>query len=178
MSQFTFLQLEWPAIDAARSAEAGVQTDPRTACFYTRRALELAVGWTYKYDAALVAVSGKPICADPRAEFKANGGRGGIHQGARHQHARQPRGPGPRAIPDATRSPPSVSCSTSATGSRAPMAARRGRRRAGFQCRPRSPRTTRAKADGRAAAATRTNCASATRSSSVLLADKTALDEE
>ncbi|HUG23260.1 DEAD/DEAH box helicase family protein [Piscinibacter sp.] len=54
MSQFTFLQGEWPAVlDAATRAEAAVHADPRTACFYARRALELAVGWAYKHDAAL-----------------------------------------------------------------------------------------------------------------------------
>lgn len=54
MSQFTFLRGEWSAVhDAAARAEANVNADPRTACFYARRALELAVGWAYKYDAAL-----------------------------------------------------------------------------------------------------------------------------
>ncbi len=54
MSQFSFLQREWSAVfDAAVKAEAVVHTDPRTACFYVRRALELAVSWAYKHDAAL-----------------------------------------------------------------------------------------------------------------------------
>jgi len=54
MSQFTFLEREWAAVfDAATKAEAQVHADPRTACFYARRALELAMGWAYKYDAAL-----------------------------------------------------------------------------------------------------------------------------
>ena len=44
MSQFVFLQREWSAVfDAAARAEAAVHSDPRTACFYARRALELAV---------------------------------------------------------------------------------------------------------------------------------------
>jgi type I restriction enzyme R subunit len=30
-----------------------VHPDPRTACFYARRALELAVAWAYKHDPAL-----------------------------------------------------------------------------------------------------------------------------
>jgi type I restriction enzyme R subunit len=46
MSQFAFLQREWAAVfDAASKAEAAVHADPRTACFYARRALELAVSW-------------------------------------------------------------------------------------------------------------------------------------
>ncbi len=54
MSQFAFLEREWSAVfDAAARAEAAVDADPRTACFYARRALELAVSWAYKHDAAL-----------------------------------------------------------------------------------------------------------------------------
>ncbi len=54
MSQFAFLQQDWAAVfDAAARAEAAVYADPRTACFYARRTLELVVGWAYKYDASL-----------------------------------------------------------------------------------------------------------------------------
>src|SRR5882724_835909 len=54
MTQFAFLQREWPSeYDACGKAEAAVHTDPRTACFYARRALELAVSWAYKYDPSL-----------------------------------------------------------------------------------------------------------------------------
>ncbi|MCS6328300.1 MAG: DUF4145 domain-containing protein, partial [Nitrospira sp.] len=54
MSQFLFLQREWTAVfEAASKAEGAVYTDPRTACFYARRALELTVAWAYKHDAAL-----------------------------------------------------------------------------------------------------------------------------
>ena len=54
MSQFAFLQSEWSAVyDSAVRAESAVHADPRTACFYARRALELAVGWAYKHDATL-----------------------------------------------------------------------------------------------------------------------------
>jgi hypothetical protein len=54
MSQPSFLQREWPEVfDAAARAEATVHADPRAACFYARRALELAVAWAYKHDAAL-----------------------------------------------------------------------------------------------------------------------------
>jgi len=38
---------------AAARAEAAAYPDPRAACFYARRALELAVAWAYKHDAAL-----------------------------------------------------------------------------------------------------------------------------
>lgn len=54
MSQFAFLNREWPAVsEAATRAEQAVHADPRTACFYARRALELAVRWAYKADPGL-----------------------------------------------------------------------------------------------------------------------------
>jgi type I restriction enzyme R subunit len=44
MSQFSFLEREWPAVlEAASRAEVAAHADPRSACFYARRALELAV---------------------------------------------------------------------------------------------------------------------------------------
>ncbi len=54
VTQFAFLRREWSTVfDAADRAEAAVFSDPRTACFYARRALELAVAWVYSYDASL-----------------------------------------------------------------------------------------------------------------------------
>jgi len=54
MSNFAFLQSEWPQLFAeGQKAEALVVPDPRTACFYARRTLELAVAWLYKSDSAL-----------------------------------------------------------------------------------------------------------------------------
>ena len=54
MSQYRFLQREWPAVfEAAARTEVAVHSDPRAACFYARRALELAVAWAYKHDAEL-----------------------------------------------------------------------------------------------------------------------------
>lgn len=51
MSQFAFLEREWEAVfDSAVRAEEAVHADPRTACFYARRALELAMAWAYKHD--------------------------------------------------------------------------------------------------------------------------------
>jgi type I restriction enzyme R subunit len=53
-SNFIFLQTEWPQLFAeGQKAEALVVPDPRTACFYARRTLELAVAWLYKSDSAL-----------------------------------------------------------------------------------------------------------------------------
>jgi type I restriction enzyme R subunit len=54
MSNFAFLAAEWPGVyEATVRAENAVHSDPRTACFYARRALELAVHWAYKHDPAL-----------------------------------------------------------------------------------------------------------------------------
>jgi type I restriction enzyme R subunit len=54
-SPFGFLHAEWPDVhEAASKAAAAVHPDPRTACFYARRALELAVSWAYKSDESLL----------------------------------------------------------------------------------------------------------------------------
>ena len=54
MSNFLFLQAEWPAVfEATEKAEASVHPDPRAACFYARRSMELAVAWLYKHDPSL-----------------------------------------------------------------------------------------------------------------------------
>jgi type I restriction enzyme R subunit len=54
MTNFAFLQSEWPHLFAeGQKTEALVVPDPRTACFYARRTLELAVTWLYKSDPAL-----------------------------------------------------------------------------------------------------------------------------
>src|SRR5207237_7573725 len=54
MSQFEFLHGEWPTVfESAGRAENLVASDPRTSCFYARRALELAVHCLYKSDSNL-----------------------------------------------------------------------------------------------------------------------------
>lgn len=54
MSNFAFLQAEWHALyEAALKVETLALPDSRTACFYARRTLELAVKWLYKHDATL-----------------------------------------------------------------------------------------------------------------------------
>ncbi len=53
MSNFAFLQTEWPEIyHSARRVEEYVQSDPRSACFHARRTLEMAVQWLYAHDRA------------------------------------------------------------------------------------------------------------------------------
>jgi type I restriction enzyme R subunit len=48
-SNFSFLQAEWPGLYVeAGKAEQAALTDPRTACFYARRTLELAVVWLFQ----------------------------------------------------------------------------------------------------------------------------------
>jgi len=54
MSNFAFLQGEWPLVfEASTKAEHHALTDARSACFYARRALELAISWLYAHDKAL-----------------------------------------------------------------------------------------------------------------------------
>lgn len=51
VSNFGFLQREWPELyEPARRAELAVYADPRAACFYARRGLEVAVSWLYDND--------------------------------------------------------------------------------------------------------------------------------
>ena len=53
-SNFHFVATEWPeVVEPAAKAESLAYSDPRAACFYSRRALEMAVAWLYKHDAAL-----------------------------------------------------------------------------------------------------------------------------
>ncbi|MEV5592911.1 DEAD/DEAH box helicase family protein [Streptomyces sp. NPDC052496] len=51
VSNFDFLKASWPAFyQEARQAERFAHADPRASCFYSRRALELAVHWMYAND--------------------------------------------------------------------------------------------------------------------------------
>jgi len=64
ISNFQFIAGEWPAIyEAASKAEAAVHPDPRTACFYACRALELAVAWAYEHDSSLRLSALNPYAA-------------------------------------------------------------------------------------------------------------------
>ncbi len=54
MSNFAFLQPEWPLFyEAAAKAEGLANADARASCFYARRTLELAVAWMYAHDQSL-----------------------------------------------------------------------------------------------------------------------------
>jgi Type I site-specific restriction-modification system, R (restriction) subunit and related helicases len=53
-SNFAFLAAQWPEVfESAARAERLALPDPRGACFYARRTLELAVRWLYDADASL-----------------------------------------------------------------------------------------------------------------------------
>lgn len=50
-TNFSFLKDEWREVyDSAARAESNVSGDPRAACFYARRTLEIAVDWMYQFD--------------------------------------------------------------------------------------------------------------------------------
>lgn len=52
---FQFLKAEWAKVyEAAAKAESLAYPDPRTACFYSRRALEIAIDWLFEYDTSLI----------------------------------------------------------------------------------------------------------------------------
>lgn len=54
MSNFAFLASEFPEIfESAKKAEGYVASDPRSAAFYARRTVELAVQWVYRNDGGL-----------------------------------------------------------------------------------------------------------------------------
>jgi type I restriction enzyme R subunit len=64
MSNFGFLQAEWPELYAeATRAERLAIADPRTSCFYARRAVELALNWLYKADETLHEPSHRDLSA-------------------------------------------------------------------------------------------------------------------
>jgi type I restriction enzyme R subunit len=53
-SNFAFLKAAWPELALeAMKAERNAAADPRAACFYARRALELTVHWLYDADGSL-----------------------------------------------------------------------------------------------------------------------------
>ena len=54
MSNFAFLRAEWPDLaEEATHAEHNAYGDPRAACFYARRCLELGLTWLYDADSTL-----------------------------------------------------------------------------------------------------------------------------
>ena len=64
-SNFSFLQPDWPDLLAeARRAEAAAHAEPRTACFYARRTLELAVAWLYQAEGGRGGCLRMPYKAD------------------------------------------------------------------------------------------------------------------
>ena len=91
MSHFAFLDAEWPDLAGeARKAESLAYPDPRTACFYARRMLELTVAWLYKHDTALKLPyqdNLAALLAEPT--FQKLVGQSSAHQGADHQGSRQ-----------------------------------------------------------------------------------------
>jgi type I restriction enzyme R subunit len=61
---FEFLKTEWSKVyEAAAKAESLAYPDPRAACFYSRRALELAVEWLFNCDNSLTEPYKKDLSA-------------------------------------------------------------------------------------------------------------------
>jgi hypothetical protein len=67
-TNFHFLNPQWPQLaEAAAKVEVFAGSDARTACFWARRALELAVAWLFDFDPAFQAVRPEPGGAAGRA---------------------------------------------------------------------------------------------------------------
>jgi type I restriction enzyme, R subunit len=83
MSQFAFLQREWPDVhQSAVRAEGNVHRDPRTACFYARRPLELSVAWACEHDPVLrLPDDGKISALIHEPTFKQVGGEAVFNHG-------------------------------------------------------------------------------------------------
>lgn len=61
---FAFLRAEWPALyDEAIRAERLIHHDPRAACFYARRAVEITARWMYDKDTSLSEPYKKDLAA-------------------------------------------------------------------------------------------------------------------
>ncbi|MFF0511068.1 DEAD/DEAH box helicase family protein [Streptomyces sp. NPDC004250] len=61
---FAFLRAEWPALyDEAIRAERLIHHDPRAACFYARRAIEITARWMYDKDSSLSEPYKKDLAA-------------------------------------------------------------------------------------------------------------------
>ena len=72
MSNFAFLQAEWPLLhESATQAEGLAHTDARAACFYARRTLEMAVAWLYKHERGL-RLPYQDVRADPNLTHPAD----------------------------------------------------------------------------------------------------------
>ncbi|WP_367350802.1 DEAD/DEAH box helicase family protein [Ottowia sp.] len=64
-SNFAFLAADWPDLHAeALRAEQAALTDPRTACFYARRTLELTVAWLFQAEGGRGGALRLPYKAD------------------------------------------------------------------------------------------------------------------
>lgn len=69
-TNFAFLHTGWPELLAeAQRAEVACHADPRTACFYARRTLELAVAWLYRAEGGAGGALRLPYKADLSAHL-------------------------------------------------------------------------------------------------------------
>ena len=131
MSQFAFLQREWPDVyEAAAQAEAARARRPAHGVLLRppRAGARGRLGLQARRRAA-APVPGQPQRADPRADLQAGGRRGGVQQGAASS-TRSATAPSTATAPmPAVRCARGgrASCSTSATGSRTPTRAARSR---------------------------------------------------
>ena len=75
--QYALIASQWPELHAeAVRVEQCALSDPRTACFYARRTVELLVEWVYDNDSQLQRPFGYGTLADLfySGDFRANSG--------------------------------------------------------------------------------------------------------
>ncbi|MFM7513267.1 MAG: hypothetical protein ACKO3F_07870, partial [Cyanobium sp.] len=65
-SQYALIASQWPELhEEAQKVEQFALSDPRTACFYARRTIELLVEWVYDNDGQLE----RPVTAQTLADL-------------------------------------------------------------------------------------------------------------
>ena len=126
MSNFSFLAAEFSAVhDAAAEAERQAGVSPTAAAFFAGKAVEVAVKWAFRADPNLKLPYQDKISAllhEP--SFRQAAGEAVFAKAQLDQHARQPgRARGDGRLARATAPAAVASCSTSASGSRAPTRA-------------------------------------------------------
>ena len=86
-SNFDFLKENWSfLLKDALKVEATALRDPRTAAFYARRTLELAVSWLYANDTALKAPYEKNLAAMIHQRTFRNNIKRGLFQDIKYVH--------------------------------------------------------------------------------------------
>ena len=99
MSNFDFVSRRWPSVhaDCARAESRTCQSDPRSACFYSRRAVEQLVGYLYDVLGLPLPYQDDLAARINDAGVQGQGRRGDQPEAEPDPQARQPRRPRDRS---------------------------------------------------------------------------------